>query len=328
MQHLRDSCVENKRCEKNELPSTVSLTLNKESPVFIQTVVVLPMTNPYAASDVDESPAEIVRFFRVKAEPQQIVGTVLWEAMHYVYSTEKRAYIALGFLQAFYLGLVIGAGLVIWNFGEIIGAFLVGVTVVSLFVLWVLLYIMSLNAIFRLLRKERMAFAPSLRELLRLCRTLLHGVLFLASFLAVIVLATLMFVPGMILTDNVLSNIGTNTPKLILGICLYATGTVLWIAFVCLFYMRSALGLHCIVDQGDNFLTAYRRAWSLTRGNLRALAFGTPSTSKPLMTFLILTFSLGLGFFPLIGYYFCWLTVAYLMLSGQCETIAQQPDEW
>jgi hypothetical protein len=105
-------------------------------------------------------------------------------------------------------------------------------------------------------------------------------------------------------------------------------GTILWIAFVCLFYMRSALGMHCIVDQGVGFLTAYRKAWSLTRGNLRALALGTPSTSKPLMTFLILTFSLGLGFFPLIGYYFCWLTVAYLMLSGQCETVAQQPDEW
>ena len=286
------------------------------------------MTNPYQASDIDEKPAEIVRFFRAEAVPQKIVGTVLWDAMHYAYSTNKSSCIALGFVQAFYLALAVAAVLVFENFSELIVPLFIGLTVAALFVLWVLFYIMSLNAIFRLLRKERMVLAPSLRELLRLVRTLVHGVLFLASFLFVIVLATLLILPGMYITDNVLSNIGTNTPKLILGICLYALGTALWIAFVCLFYMRSALGLHCIVDQGDDFLTAYRRAWSLTRGNLRALAFGTPSTSKPLMTFLILTFSLGLGFFPLIGYYFCWLTVAYLMLSGQSETIAQQPDEW
>ena len=286
------------------------------------------MTNPYQASDIDEKPAEVVRFFRAEVVPQKIVGTVLWDAMHSAYSTNKRPCIALGFMQAFYLALVVGTGLVFKNFGDLIGPFLIGLTAAALFVLWVLLYIMSLNAIFRLLRKERMTFAPSLRELLRLCYTLIHGVLFLASFLMILALATVLILPGAWLTDNVLSQMSHNTPKLVFGICLYALGTSLWIAFVCLFYMRSALGLHCIVDQGDDFLTAYRRAWSLTRGNLRALAFGTPSTSKPLMTFLILTFSLGLGFFPLIGYYFCWLTVAYLMLSGQSETIAQQPDEW
>ena len=290
------------------------------------------MTNPYQATDIDEKPAEVVRFFHGEAVPQKIVGTVLWDAMHYAYTTEKSTYIALGFMQAFYLALVAGAILTFYNYDDLlgtwIGIFLIGLTATALFVLWVLLYIISLKVIFRRLRKEHMIFAPSLRELASLCYALMHGVLFLASFLAVLVLATLLFVPGIYITDNVLSNIGTNTPKLILGICLYALGTTLWIAFVCLFYMRSALGLHCIIDQGIGFLTAYRRAWSLTRGNMRALAFGTPSTSKPLMTFLILTFSLGLGFFPLIGYYFCWLTVAYLMLSGQCETIAQQPDEW
>jgi hypothetical protein len=286
------------------------------------------MTNPYAASDIDERPAEIVRFFKAEAVPQKIAGTVLWDAMHYAYTVEKKSYITLGFLQALYLGLVVVAVLVFWHYGELLGLFLIGVTTVALFVLWVLLYIMTLNVIFRLLRKEKMTFAPSLRELVRLGYTLLHGVLFLASFLSVFLLAMLLFIPGMYLTDNVLSNIGTDWPKLMLGVCLYVLGTILWIAFVCLFYMRSALGLHCIVDQGVGFLTAYRKAWSLTRGNLRALALGTPSTAKPLMTFLILTFTLGLGFFPLIGYYFCWLTVAYLMLSGQCATIAQQPDAW
>ena len=285
------------------------------------------MPNPYEATDIDEKPAEIVRFYRAEAVPEKIVGPVLWDAMHYAYIMEKPSYIAIGFVQAFYLGLIVTAVLAFKNVSELREPFFIGLTVAGLFVLWVLLYIMSLNAIFRLLRKERMAFAPSLRELLRLCYTLMQCVLFLASFLFVLLLATSLFLPGIYLTDNVLSNAGLNTPKLILGICLYALGTSLWITFVCLFYMRSALGLHCIVDQGDNFLTAYRRAWSLTRGNLRALAFGTPSTSKPLMTFLILTFSLGFGFFPLIGYYFCWLTVAYLMLSGQSETIAQQ-EEW
>jgi len=286
------------------------------------------MTNPYAASDIDEKPAEVVRFFHAVAVPQKIVGTVLWDAMHYAYTSEKSTYIALGFMQGLYLALVVAAVATFYNVREIFGPFLIAWTVTALFVLWVLLYIISLKVIFRRLRKEKMIFAPSLRELASLCYALLHGVLFLASFLVVLGLGTVLFLPGLLLAESVLSNISTNTPKLILGICLYALGTVLWIAFMCLFYMRSALGLHCIVDQGVGFLTAYRRAWSLTRGNLRALALGTPSTSKPLMTFLILTFSLGLGFLPLIGYYFCWLTVAYLMLSGQCETIAQQPDEW
>ena len=290
------------------------------------------MTNPYAASDIDEKPAEIVRFFKAEAVPQKVVGTVLWDAMYYAWTTEKKAYIALGFMQALYLALVvlvIMAATVFWegNFHlyELLPVCLVGVI---LFVLWVLLYIMTLNVIFRLLRKEKMVFAPSPRELARLCYTLLHGVLFLASFLLFFALETILLLPGVYLIDDLLFSMGTNTPKFVLGICLYALMVILWSVFACLFYMRSALGLHCIVDQGVGFLTAYRKAWSLTRGNLRALALGTPSQSKPLMTFLILTFSLGLGFFPLIGYYFCWLTVAYLMLSGQCETVAQQPDEW
>ena len=289
------------------------------------------MTNPYQASDIDEKPAEIVRFYHADAVPQKIVGTVLWDAMHYAYSSEKSTYFALGFMQALYfalVGMVIVTVAAFWEYGDWGDLFPVCLVGMALFVLWVLLYIISLKVIFRRLRKEKMIFAPSLRELASLCYALLHGVLFLVSFLSVFTLATLLFLPGIWLTDNVLSQINLNTPKLIFGISLYVLGTTLWIAFVCLFYMRSALGLHCIVDQGDDFVTAYRRAWSLTRGNLRALAFGTPSTSKPLMTFLILTFSLGLGFFPLIGYYFCWLTVAYLMLSGQSETIAQQPDEW
>jgi len=297
------------------------------------------MTNPYAASDIDEKPAEIVQFFKAEETvPQKIVGAVMWDAMHYAWTTEKRAYIALGFMQALYLALVvliIAAATVYWDydnlqlsdlhFYELLTACLVGSI---LFVLWVLLYIMSLNVIFRLLRKEKMTFAPSLRELVRLCYTLLHGVLFFASFLSFFVLETGLLIPGVYLIDDILFNTGTNTPRLVLGICLYVLTVVLWSVISCLFYMRSALGLHCIVDQRVGFLTAYRRAWSLTRGNLRALALGTPSQSKPLMTFLILTFSLGLGFFPLIGYYFCWLTVAYLMLSGQCQTVAQQPDEW
>jgi len=299
------------------------------------------MPNPYAASDIDEKPAEIVRFIKAEAVPQKIIGTVMWDAMHYAWTTEKKAYIFLGFMQALYLALVVWvvvAATSSWDYGGQLWSALLSLHIYEqlaacliggiLFALWVLLYIMSLNVIFRLLRKEKMIFAPSLRELARLCYTLLHGVLFLASFLLVLVLGTLLFLPGLYLMDNVMSNIGTNWPRLILGICLYAVGTILWIAFVCLFYMRSALGLHCIVDQGVGFLTAYRKAWSLTRGNLRVLALGTPSQSKPLMTFLILTFSLGLGFFPLIGYYFCWLKVAYLMLSGQYEAVAQQPDEW
>lgn len=284
--------------------------------------------NPYEASNIDEKPAEIVRFFKAPPEPRKIVGVVLWDAMHHAYTENKRAYYALGFLQLLYMVPVALAVFAFREHPQMANPWLVGFTAVSLFTLWVLLYVMSLNAIFRLLRKEQMTFAPSIREIARLFYSLVNGMLFLLTFLAAFALALVLVLPGVYLTDNVMSNIGTNYPRLILGVCSYALGTGLWIAFSCIFYMRSALGIHCIVDQGVNFLTAYRRAWALTRGNLRTLAFGTPGTSKPIATFLIFCVTGGLAFFPLIGYYFCWLTVAYLMLSGQCETVAQQPDEW
>ena len=285
-------------------------------------------TNPYEASNIDEKPAEIVRFFKGEPVPQKIVGIVLWDAMHYAYSSDKRPYFAIGVLQALYLALV---GLAVFAFVAhpqmaIAIPWLVGFVGGSLFVLWVLLYVISIKAIFRILRKERMVFAPSIREIWQLFHSLINGILFLLTFLGSFAFALILILPGLYLTD--LSGFGTNTPRLILGICFYVLGTGLWIAFVCIFYMRSALAIHCIIDQNVNFLTAYRRAWALTRGNLRTLAFGTPGTSKPLTTFLILVVTCGLGLLPIIGYYFCWLTVAYLMLSGQCETVAQQPDEW
>jgi hypothetical protein len=284
--------------------------------------------NPYKASDIDEKPAEIVRFLKAEPVPQKIVGLVLWDAMHYAYTDNKKSYLALGFMQGFYLALVAVVVIAFREHPQMTQPWLVGIVVVALFALWVLLYIMSLNAIFRLLRKEKMTVMPSIREIRHLLYSLVNGMLFLLTFVSAFVLALVVILPGVYLTDNVLSNVGTNYPKLVLGISLYILGTGFWIAFACVFYMRSALGLHCIVDQHVNFLTAYRRAWSLTRGNLRTLAFGTPGTSKPLITGLILLVTCGLGFFPIIGYYFCWLTVAYLMLSGQCETVAQQPDEW
>lgn len=285
--------------------------------------------NPYEASDIVEKPAEIVRFFKAPPNPQKIVGLVLWDAMHYAYTTDKKSYFALGFVQFFYIVLVLVAVFAFMAHPQMAELWLIGIVAGALFVLWVFLYIISLNAIFRLLRKEKMTFAPSIREFLRLVYSLVNGTLFLLTFLSTFVLfAVICFFPSILVLEPIWGNASSNTAMFVFGLCLYGLGTALWIAFSCLFYMRSALGIHCIVDQGVNFLTAYRRAWALTRGNLRTLAFGMPGTSKPIMTGLILLATCGLGFFPIIGYYFCWLTVAYLMMGGQCETVAQQPDEW
>jgi len=285
-------------------------------------------TNPYEASNIDEKPAEIVRFFKGEPVPQKIVGIVLWDAMHYAYSSDKRPHFAIGIMHGLYLALVAAAFFAFIEGQHLFSFWLIGVTIVALFVLWVLLYVISIKAIFRILRKERMVFAPSIREIWQLFHSLINGILFLLTFLGSFLLATIVFVPAVFVLEPIWNTPSSNIPMFILGVCLYGIAIILWIAFVCIFYMRSALAIHCIIDQNVNFLTAYRRAWSLTRGNLRTLAFGTPGTSKPIVTGLIVILTCGLGLLPIIGYYFCWLTVAYLMLSGQCETVAQQPDEW
>jgi hypothetical protein len=287
--------------------------------------------NPYEAYDVDEKPVEMVRFFRAKPSPQKITSTLLWEAMTSAYSLNKREYIEIGFVQIFFLFpliAVIAAVIYYRDFVEsqwdVIGMFAI---VACVLLLGVVLYVISISVIFRLLRKEKMTFSPSIREFFHLVWVVSQCVLFLFTFMLVVSLATIVLIPGGLILDQVQFN-NPDYPRLILGILVYLLGTIIWIAILCLFYMRSALGLHCMIDRSVNFLSAYRMAWKLTHGNLRALATGTPAVSKPFTTFMILVFTCGLAFLPLIGYYFCWLTVSYLMLSGQSEMIAQQPDEW
>jgi len=287
--------------------------------------------NPYESYDIDERPVEMVRFFRTEISPQKITSTLLWEAMTSAYAMNKGTYIAIGFVQSFFLFpliAVIAAAVNYWELVEsrwdVAGIFSI---IACVLLLGVVLYIISISVIFRLLRKEQMIFSPSIREFLRLVWTVSQCVLLLLTFAVVILLATVVLIPGALMLDKIQFNEPLDS-RFILGILVYLLGTLIWIAILCLFYMRSALGLHCIIDCGMNFISAYRTAWKLTRGNLRALATGTPATSKPFTTFMILLFTGGLAFLPLIGYYFCWLTVSYLMLSGQSEMIAQQPDEW
>ncbi|MDR1382313.1 MAG: hypothetical protein LBJ67_00485 [Planctomycetaceae bacterium] len=287
--------------------------------------------NPYEAYDIDERPVEMVRFFRAEPSPQKITSTLLWEAMTAAYSLNKGTYIAIGFVQSFFLApfiAVIAAVVYYWDVvasrWDVVGMCAI---VAIVLLLGVVLYIISINVIFRLLRKEKMIFVTSIWEYFHLVWVISQCVMFLLTFVFVVSLATVVLIPGGLILDKTQWN-NPDYTSLILGILVYLLGTIIWIAILCLFYIRSALGLHCIIDHGVNFVSAYRMAWRLTRGNLRALATGTPAGSKPFTTFMILLFTCGLAFLPLIGYYFCWLTVSYLMLSGQAEMIVQQPDEW
>ncbi|MDR1493447.1 MAG: hypothetical protein LBT05_12100 [Planctomycetaceae bacterium] len=290
-----------------------------------------PDVNPYEACDVDERPVEMAIFFRAEPSPRKITSVLLWEATTSAYSFNKGTYIAVGFAQSFFLFPLIAVVAAIVYYRDFVESRwdVVGMIaiVACVLLLGVVFYVVSISVILRKLRKENMIFSPSIREFFHLVWVASQCVLFLLTFVFVILLATIVLLPGSLILDKIQIN-DPDYPFLILGVLVYLLGVLIWIAILCLFYMRSALGLHCIIDRGVNFISAYRMAWRLTRGNLRALATGTPATSKPFTTFMILTLTCGIAFLPLIGYYFCWLTVSYLMLSGQAETIPQQPDEW
>ena len=103
-------------------------------------------------------------------------------------------------------------------------------------------------------------------------------------------------------------------------------GMILVFAVFVFLWTRIFYGIPFIVDRQMNCLDAARASWYYTRGNIKILTFrkgGRIASDLVILALFFLTFGASL-----IGYMYCSVIVTYLMLTGQCELLEEQPDEW
>ncbi|MCL2349200.1 MAG: hypothetical protein FWC50_13195 [Planctomycetaceae bacterium] len=284
--------------------------------------------NPYQASLIDEKPVEMVRFFHAEPVPKKLFKESLVEATWHGFINHKREFAGLGFAQILFFFLP--ATVIYWFLSQhpdVLKDYFVTVSsIVCLFLLGVLIYVVSISATLRLLRKEPMVFFSDWREAVSLLTTLFHASIYLVISLSVVALVVLLMVApigsffnGRIFLAN--DNVWILLFLLFMLTVIFGSVLIEWL------FARFSFGIHFIVDRKSNFWTAFRQSWWFTKGNTRAITTKRRSFFRVLLV-LMLIVTCGLGIFVLFGYYYCSVTVTYLMMTGQCELVSELPDEW
>ena len=282
--------------------------------------------NPYQASLIDEKPVEMVRFFRAEPGPKKLVKESLDEALRHGFMNHKGEFTGLGFAQGIFFFLP--AAVMIWFLSqtpEVLRYYFVTVSSIAcLFLLGVLIYVVSVSAALRLLRKEPMIFFSDWREAVSLLTTLFHASIYQMISWTVFFGA---IIPVLTFVDR-LFELQNNDTILAFWLFLYI---ILIFAFAIgagWFFARFSFGVHFIVDRKSSFWAAFRQSWRFTKGNTRSITTKRQPFVRILLVYLMLIVTCGLGIFVLFGYFYCSTTVTYLMMTGQCELVPELPDEW
>ena len=169
-----------------------------------------------------------------------------------------------------------------------------------------------------------MTFLSTSRDAVSLAWCVLHTMIYMVAWLGLLMLMFAPFLGIGVALDN--SDIRLSDAALAFAVILGVILSIVWILIVIVLMTRLLYGVHFIIDCRMNCLAAARASWRHTRGNILAVTFkdtGLGVRQLPLLAFAYLTLGV-----VLIGYAYCDVTVTYLMLTGQCDLLKQQPDEW
>jgi len=281
--------------------------------------------NPYQATLIDEKPVEMVRFFRAEPVSKKLFRESLNEITWHGFMNHKGEFAGLGFAQVLFFFLP--ATVILWFLSQHPDVwkdyFVTVSSIACLFLLGVLIYVVSISATLRLLRKEPMVFFSDWREAVSLLTTLFHASIYLMIFVLFgIAWGTMLFA----CTVNLV--VQASDKGLLLLLSLYILLILAGGFGFVWFFARFSSGIHFIVDRKSSFWTAFRLSWRFTQGNVRVITTKRLPFFYGLLMFLLLIVTCGLGIFVLLGYCYCSVTVTYLMMTGQCELVSELPDEW
>jgi hypothetical protein len=284
--------------------------------------------NPYQATFIDEKPIEMARFFHAEPTPQKITATLLKEAVHFSFIKHKFAFSAIG-LAALLVTMIPIAGLVLilTNHSEILlhKVWFIILLYVCLFLVSLTVQVEVVEISLKILRKESI-----FSQLQRNWRQFFF-VLGYRIFQIVILIFMSIFAIGMIIfffwgIGLLLSHLKLIPP--FVSILFFTVGYITSLVFAVVCGQRLGISFHFIVDRKMNCIAAIRESWRFTRGNIKELQKGKRFSAISCGFFLMLLVTCGLAIVVVIGHTYCCQCVAYLMLTGQCELVAQLPDEW
>ena len=288
------------------------------------------LQNPYLATIVDEKPVDVAEFFCAEPQYRKLLPGTVVRTCFAMFMRHKGQFIGLGIAQVIFIVFPVVAVFWLLTQHPDVGReqpWLLVVAAVMLILLTVFMIVVSISVSLRILRKEKMIFLSTPRDAARLAWSMLHSLIYIVVWLGLSMIAqipcSLSFVFG------VRNWIAANNNLWILGVIFGLILIVLGIFFFVFVSIRLLYGVHFIIDRQLNFLSASGASWHHTRGNIKAIFVGDHAVfGHYLLLVFLVTFTGGLALMVVAGLVYCEATVTYLMLTGQCELLEEQPDEW
>ena len=294
--------------------------------------------NPYRVTEVsgeDEKSVPNLRFVRAEPVPKKITYRELNGAVYRTFMADKKRFLVLGLVHFLVLALIFGYLAFIMNlFMELervnrdlqYNTFLTllfiffFVPVILTYLYALLAFVASIKITLHLVRKEKNSWHFTWRQGFDFLKTSIYVVIyFVICYLFFFVLPAGIMAPWAMFMD------GNDPPEwywvvLVYVILIPAVLFGLWII------ARHAIGVVAIIDRRTGPISTFRSIRKFTRGNV--YTFWHSFLLHYMVLGLLTYFTLGLFLVVTIPYLCCWFTVAYLMMTGQYESLDQQPDEW
>ena len=288
------------------------------------------LQNPYRATIVDEKPVDVAEFFRAEPQYRKLLPGSIVRTCFAMFMRYKGQFIGLGIAQAIFIVFPVVA--VFWLLAQHpdVGReqpWLLAVAAVMLTLLTVFMIVVSISASLRILRKEKMIFLSTPRDAARLAWCVLHTLIYITAWLGFLVVT---LVPWNLCLASLGENgIEMSNQQLIFRVIFGVIFFVLWLFALVFILTRLCYGVHFIIDRQQNFLSAFGASWRHTRGNIKAMTVNDQATlGRNFLLVILVVLTGGLGLLIVAGYAYCAGAVTYLMLTGQCELLEEQPDEW
>ena len=286
--------------------------------------------NPYRATIVDEKPVDVAEFFRAEPQYRKLLPGSIIRTCFAMFMRYKGQFIGLGIGQAIFIVFPVVAVFWLLTQHPDVGReqpWVLVVAAVLLILLTVFMIVVSISASLRILRKEKMIFLSTPQDAVRLAWSMLHTLIYIVVWLGLLVMTQ---VPWNLCLRFLMDDwVEMSDYQLIFLVIFGLILLIVWFFTIIFVLSRLFYGVYFIIDRQLNFLAAFGASWRHTRGNIKAMTVKDHATfGRNLLLVCLVLFTGGLGFLIVVGYTYCAGAVTYLMLTGQCELLEEQPDEW
>ncbi|MCL2349430.1 MAG: hypothetical protein FWC50_14360 [Planctomycetaceae bacterium] len=286
--------------------------------------------NPYRVTEVsgeDEKSVPNLRFVRVEPVPKKITYSELDGAVYRTFMADKKRFLMLGLAHFLVIALISGiqifiVKLMIWLGvdGDIQTSVSFAIHSIILACFYALFaFVASIEITLFWVRKEKIPRRFTRQRCFDILKTTFHVVIYF-TICYLFLLSLWVFVALWAIL------MGASDPPEWYWVVLFAVTVILAVLFTFWIIARHAVGVVAIIDRRTGPIATFRSIRKFTRGNV--YTFWHSFILHYFILYVLTVVTLGLFLVVTVPYLCCWFTVAYLMMTGQYESLGQQPDEW